>query len=88
MSDDLLELVRAGAPHLARADTETESWLSRLKERHDELHALVERLLEEDPAAGADACASLWSFSWLRGHMAEAEGRALSEEDAQELARS
>jgi tetratricopeptide (TPR) repeat protein len=47
----------------------------RLEERHDEVHALVERLFEDDPAAAADACATLWSFWWLKGHMSE--GREL-----------
>jgi tetratricopeptide (TPR) repeat protein len=73
-ANDLLELVREARPHLLRADPQTEGYMDRLEERHDELHALVERLLEEDPAAAADACASLWSFWWMRGHMGE--GRA------------
>ncbi|MGZ4340323.1 MAG: hypothetical protein ACXVQ3_09715 [Gaiellaceae bacterium] len=80
MSDELLGLVRTAAPHLARADSETESWLSRLEERHDDLHDLVERLLEEDPATAAEVCAALWSFWWLRGHMTE--GRELLERSA------
>ncbi|HEY2310951.1 MAG TPA: hypothetical protein VGH46_07545 [Gaiellaceae bacterium] len=63
--DDLLELVREAAPHLVRADPETESWLSRLEER----------LLAEDPAAAAEVCAALWTFWWMRGHMTE--GREL-----------
>jgi len=78
--DELLALVREARPHLVRADPETEGWLARLEERHDELHALVERLLSDDPAAGAEACGSLWSFWWLRGHMSE--GRALLERAA------
>ncbi len=78
--DDLLELVRAARPHLLQADPETEDYLARLEERHDELRALVERLLEDDSAAGADACATLWSFWWLRGHMSE--GRELLERAA------
>ncbi|HJQ51967.1 MAG TPA: hypothetical protein VJ838_15825 [Gaiellaceae bacterium] len=41
---------------------------------------LVERLLVEDPAAGADACAALWSFWWLKGHIRE--GRELLERAA------
>ena len=69
--EELLELVREGAPHLLRAGPDTEGYMARLEEHHDELHALVGRLLEEDPAAGADACACLWSFWWLRGHMSE-----------------
>lgn len=73
--DDLLELVRAARPHLAQADPQTEDYLDRLEERHDDLHALVERLLVDDPGTGANACASLWSFWWLRGHMSE--GRRL-----------
>lgn len=73
--DDLLELVREARPHLVRADSETEDYLARLEERHDGIHTLVERLLADDPAAGADVCATLWSFWWLRGHMAE--GREL-----------
>jgi tetratricopeptide (TPR) repeat protein len=80
LSGDLLELVRAAAPHLARDDTETESWLSRLEERHDDLHALVERLLAEDPATASEACAVLWPFWWMRGHMSE--GRDLLERAA------
>jgi tetratricopeptide (TPR) repeat protein len=78
--DDLLELVREAAPHLVRAGPETEGYRSRLEERHDEVHALVERLLAEDPAAAADACAALWSFWWMRGHMSE--GRELLERAA------
>lgn len=69
--DDLLALVREAAPHLMRAGPETEGYLARLEERHDELHALVERLLAEDPAAAADVCAPLYSFWWMRGHMTE-----------------
>jgi tetratricopeptide (TPR) repeat protein len=69
--ENLLELVREAGPHLVRAGPETEGYLERLEQRHDELHALVERLLAEDPAAAADACAALWSFWWMRGHMSE-----------------
>jgi tetratricopeptide (TPR) repeat protein len=68
---DLLELVREARPHLLRADPQTESYMDRLEERHDELDALVDRMLAEDPAAGADACATLWNFWWQRGHMSE-----------------
>jgi hypothetical protein len=68
---DVAELLREAAPHLLRAGPETETYLARLEERHDELHALVERLFVADPAAGADACAALWSFWWLNGHMRE-----------------
>jgi tetratricopeptide (TPR) repeat protein len=78
--DDLLALVREAAPHLLRADDETEGYLMRLEERHDELHALVERLLGDDPAMAADLCAPLYSFWWLRGHMRE--GRDLLERAA------
>lgn len=72
---DLLELVRGARPHLVRAGVETEDYMDRLEERADELQALVEELLVDDPAAGADACATLWTFWWLRGHMSE--GRRL-----------
>jgi tetratricopeptide (TPR) repeat protein len=78
--NDVLELVREAGPHLARAGPETEAYMARLEERHDEVHALVERLLAEDPAAAADVCAELWSFWWMRGHMAE--GRELLERAA------
>jgi tetratricopeptide (TPR) repeat protein len=78
--EDLLALVREAGPHLRRAGPETEGYLARLEERHDELHALVERLLAEDRAAAADVCAALWSFWWMRGHMSE--GRELLERAA------
>jgi tetratricopeptide (TPR) repeat protein len=78
--DDLLALVHEAAPHLMRADPETEGYLARLEERHDELHTLVERLLADDPAAAADVCAPLYTFWWLRGHMTE--GRELLERAA------
>jgi tetratricopeptide (TPR) repeat protein len=68
---DVLELVRAAGPHLAPAGPETEDWLNRLEERHDEVHGLVERLLDDDPAAAAETCGALWSFWWLKGHMSE-----------------
>jgi len=73
--DDLLALVQAAAPHLLRADAETEGYMARLEERNDELHALVERLLVDDPATAADACAALSTFWWMRAHMRE--GREL-----------
>jgi tetratricopeptide (TPR) repeat protein len=80
VSSELLELVHGATPHLARADPETESWLSRLEERHADLHDLVERSLEDDPATAAEVCAALWSFWWMRGHMSE--GRDLLERSA------
>ncbi len=76
----MLELVREARPHVAKADPETEGWLARLEERHDEVHGLVETLLAEDPAAAADVCADLWSFWWMKGHMSE--GRELLERAA------
>ena len=78
--NELLALVREAAPHLLRADPETEGYMARLEERHDEVHALVERLLVDEPAAAADACAALYSFWWQRGHMTE--GRELLERAA------
>ena len=78
--DELLALVREAAPHLVRADRETERYQERLEERHDELHDLVERLLDDDPAAAADVCAIVWSYWWQRGHMTE--GRELLERAA------
>jgi tetratricopeptide (TPR) repeat protein len=78
--DDLLGLVREAAPHLQRADAETEGYLARLEERHDELDELLEKLFAEDPTSAADACASLYFFWWYRGHMAE--GRELLEQAA------
>lgn len=72
---DLLELLREARPHLVQADPETENYLGRLEERHDELLAYVERKFADDPAAAAEACAALWNFWWLRGHMSE--GRRL-----------
>jgi tetratricopeptide (TPR) repeat protein len=68
---DLLELVREARPHLVQADPQTETYMDRLEERHDELSALVERMLAEDPAAAADACGILWNFWWQRCHMRE-----------------
>ena len=81
---DLLELVRAAAPHLVRHGPETESWLSRLEERHEDVHILVERLLEEEPATAVEVCAGVWSFWWERGHMSE--GRELLERAAAAVA--
>jgi tetratricopeptide (TPR) repeat protein len=78
--EDQLALVRESRPHLARSGPETEGWLSRLEERHDDLHDLVERLLDEDPATAAEVCAALWPFWWQRGHMRE--GRELLERAA------
>jgi non-specific serine/threonine protein kinase len=78
--DSLLELIRDAQPHLVIAGPQTEDWLSRLEERHDDLNALVERLLATDPAAAAEACAALWPFWWQRGHMHE--GRELLERAA------
>jgi hypothetical protein len=66
-SGDVLEFVRAVGLHLQPAGPETEDWLARLEARHDDVHALVERLFSEDPAAAATACATLWSFWWLKG---------------------
>jgi hypothetical protein len=78
--EDQLALLREARPHLARSGPETEGWLSRLEERHDDLHDLVERLLDEDPATAAEVCAALWPFWWQRGHMRE--GRELLERAA------
>jgi tetratricopeptide (TPR) repeat protein len=78
--DELLALVREAAPHLLRADPETEGYMARLEERHDEIHARVERLLVDDPASAADSCAALYTFWWQRGHMIE--GRQLLERAA------
>jgi len=72
--EDLLALVREARPHLARSGPETEGWLSRLDQRHDDLHDLVERLLAEEPPTGAEVCAELWPFWWQRGHMSEGRG--------------
>ena len=72
--DELLALVLEARPHLIRASTETEAYLSRLERRHDELNELVERLFRDDSAAAADACGTLWSFWWERGHMSEGRG--------------
>ena len=77
---DPLALVREARPHLERRGPETEGWLSRLEERHDDLHDLVERLLDEDPATAAEVSAALWRFWWQRGHMRE--GRELLERAA------
>jgi tetratricopeptide (TPR) repeat protein len=78
--EDLLALVREARPHLARSGPETEAWLSRLEELHDDLHDLVERLLKDEPETAAEACAALWPFWWQRGHMSE--GRELLERAA------
>ncbi len=78
--DDLVALLGEARPHLLHADPETEGHMARLEERHDELHDLVARLLDEDPATAADLCAALYSFWWMRGHMSE--GRELLERAA------
>jgi tetratricopeptide (TPR) repeat protein len=78
--DELLAFVREAAPHLLRADPETEGYMTRLEENHEEVRALVRRLLDEDPATAADVCASLYGFWWMRGHMTE--GRELLERAA------
>ncbi len=78
--DELLALLREARPHLVQADAQTEAYMTRLEDRHDELHALVAGLLDEDPATAADTCAALWSFWWMRGHMSE--GRELLERAA------
>jgi tetratricopeptide (TPR) repeat protein len=81
MTDEsLLELVREAAPHLHRADAETEGYLEQLEERHDELRGWLEKLFVADAATAADACAALSLFWWYRGHMAE--GRELLERAA------
>ena len=69
--EELLALVREARPHLERAGPETEEHMARLEEHHDELNALVERLLTDDPATAAEMSATLWSFWWMRGHMSE-----------------
>jgi len=76
-AEDLLQLVRDARPHLLRADPETESWLSRLEDRHDELSALVDDLLARGEPEGGETCVALWNFWWQRGHMSE--GRAFLE---------
>ena len=73
----LLKLVRDARPHLIPIGKDSDQWLDRLEERHDELHALMEMLLASDPPAASEAGATLWRFWWLRGHMAE--GRAFLE---------
>ena len=78
--EELLARVREAAPHLLRADPETDGYMTRLEERHDELNRLVELQLEEDPVAAAETCAALWSFWWMRGHMSD--GRELLERAA------
>ncbi len=78
--DELLALVREAAPHLLRADPETERYMAQLETRHDDLHHLVERLLADDPAAAAEVCATVWSYWWQQGHMTE--GRELLERAA------
>ena len=61
--DDLVALVGEARPHIERTTPDTEAWLTRLEERHEELHALVDSRLE--------FAAALWPFWWLRGHMEE-----------------
>jgi tetratricopeptide (TPR) repeat protein len=73
----LLKLVRDARRHLIPIGKDSDQWLDRLEERHDELHALMEILLASDPPAASEAGATLWRFWWLRGHMAE--GRAFLE---------
>jgi predicted ATPase len=68
---DVLRLVREARPHLLPAGPETERWLSRLEERHAEIHDLVEHLFATDPAAAAELCSTLWTYWWQRGHMQE-----------------
>ena len=73
----LLKLVRDARPHLIPIGQDSDSWLDRLEIRHDDLHALMEILLDSDPPAASETGATLWRFWWLRGHMAE--GRAFLE---------
>jgi tetratricopeptide (TPR) repeat protein len=74
---ELLALIRDARPHLLRAGPDTEAWLSRVEDRREDVHELVDRLLVADPAAAAEVCATLWMFWWQRGHMSE--GRAFLE---------
>jgi len=73
----LLKLVRDARRHLIPIGKDSDQWLDRFEERHDQLHALMEILLVSDPPAASEAGATLWRFWWLRGHMAE--GRAFLE---------
>ena len=73
----LLKLVRDARRHLIPIGKDSDQWLDRFEERHDELQALMEILLVSDPPAASEAGATLWRFWWLRGHMAE--GRAFLE---------
>lgn len=69
-----LALIREARPYLSRQGPETEAWLSRLEEVHNELHVLVDELLSTDAAAAGEATAALWTFWWKRGHMSEGRG--------------
>ncbi|TMD76491.1 MAG: hypothetical protein E6I82_03470 [Chloroflexi bacterium] len=73
----LLKLVRDARRHLIPIGKDSDQWLDRFEERHDQLHALMEILLVSDPPTASEAGATLWRFWWLRGHMAQ--GRAFLE---------
>jgi len=70
--EDLIALVREARPHLEGSAPDSESWLSRLEERHDELHRLVEERLAAGRPEALELAAALWPYWWQRGHMGEA----------------
>jgi tetratricopeptide (TPR) repeat protein len=78
--DDLIGVVREAREHIFVIRADHEQWLSRLEERHDPLHKLVENLLTTDPQTAAELAAVLWRFWWQRGHMVE--GRTFLERAA------
>ena len=84
MRDDdtsLIRFAREAREHIGVVQADTEDWLSRLEERHDTLHDLIESLFVTDPPTAAELAAVLWSFWWQRGHMVE--GRAFLERAAE-----
>ncbi|NRQ37595.1 AfsR/SARP family transcriptional regulator [Nonomuraea sp. NN258] len=76
-AEHVLDLLRAAAPHLLRA--EQLGWLAGLDAEHGNLLAAVRWAAESDPALGLRLLADLSTYWWLRGRRAEgvAPARAL-----------
>ena len=60
------------ASRALRGGAEQRAWLRRLDAEHDNLRALLGRLLPGDPEAGGRLAGALWPFWYRRGHYDEA----------------